>query len=52
MLGRSVATVVDEAQGAGLHEALLDGSRLAPGTYVYRIDANGRSESRTLVLLR
>ena len=52
MLGRSVATVVDETQGAGLHEALLDGSRLAPGTYVYRIDANGRSESRTLVLLR
>lgn len=52
LLGRRVATVVNETQAAGQHETVFDGSLLPPGTYVYRIENAGRTESRTVVLLR
>lgn len=35
--GRSVATLLDDELGAGLHEVTFDGSRLASGTYMYRL---------------
>lgn len=52
LLGRRVALVVNEIQAAGQHETVFDGSLLSPGTYVYRIETAGRTESRTVVLLR
>ena len=52
LLGRRVATVVNDTQAAGQHETVFDGSLLPPGTYVYRIETAGRTESRTVVVLR
>ncbi len=40
--GRLVATLADGAHQAGRHEVQWDASRLASGTYFYRIEANGK----------
>jgi len=37
MLGREVATLVDNYQAAGYYEATFDGSKLSSGTYLYRM---------------
>ncbi len=37
MLGREVATLVNEVQSAGLHEVQFDASRMASGVYYYRL---------------
>ena len=45
ILGREVATLVDESQHAGLYSVRFDGSRYASGVYFYRIlaiSADGR----------
>ncbi len=39
LLGREVAVLVDGMMHAGSHEVVFDGSNLASGVYVYRIDA-------------
>ncbi len=52
VLGREVATLVDEARAAGEHTVRFDGSSLPAGLYVYRLEASGRSLSRTLTLAR
>jgi hypothetical protein len=36
MLGREVATLVNERQKAGTHAVTFDGERLASGVYFYR----------------
>ncbi len=51
-LGQRVQALVDEVQQAGYHEATLDGSSLASGVYLYRIEAGDVVQTRTLVLLR
>ena len=56
MLGRRVAVLVHEDQPAGHYEVEWDGhyqgSRLANGVYVYRLQAEGFVQARTMVLLR
>ena len=52
MLGREVAVLVNEEQRPGSYEVTFDGSRLASGIYVYRLDVAGRTLARALVLLR
>ena len=39
LLGREVASLVDERQETGYHQSTFDASRLASGTYIYRIIA-------------
>ncbi len=51
-LGQQVATLVNENEGAGYHEARFDGSSLASGVYFYRLRAGDFVESRKFVLLR
>ena len=51
-LGRRVATLVDEPLPAGDHAAFVDAAGLAPGTYVYRLDAGGRQLTKTLQVVR
>ena len=42
MLGRVVATLANGPHTAGRHEVQWDASRLASGTYFYRIEAQGK----------
>lgn len=52
LLGREVAVLVDARQDAGHHEVDLDGSRLAPGVYVYRLRADGVDAAGRVVRAR
>ena len=49
VLGREVATLVDQRQAAGRHAARLSGQGLAPGLYVCRFATGGMTETLTLV---
>jgi hypothetical protein len=50
--GRTVAVLTDGRQSAGLHEIQFDASGLASGTYFYRLEADGSSLTRRMVLIR
>jgi hypothetical protein len=50
MLGREVATLVDQEQGAGFYDVEFDGSALSPGVYLYRLQI-GVSEAAGLMVL-
>ena len=52
LLGREVATLVNENKDAGTYSATLDGAGLTSGVYYYRMRAGGYVETRRLVLLR
>ena len=51
-LGQRVRTVVDQAQAPGQYAVMVDLSDQPSGLYLYRIDAAGRRETRTMVLVR
>ncbi|MCG3158768.1 MAG: hypothetical protein DKINENOH_05412 [bacterium] len=52
LAGREVATLVQAQQAAGTHAAGFDGSALASGLYLYRLEAGGRVASRKMLLMR
>jgi hypothetical protein len=52
VLGRVVATLVDEKQMPGEFEVTLDGSELSSGVYIYRLQAEGYVQSKKLLLLK
>ena len=52
ILGEKVATVVNEPQKAGYHEVVFNGSNLASGTYIYRIQAGNFVQTRKLALVK
>ena len=52
ILGREVATLVNENRPAGSYAVTFDASGLASGIYIYRLTAGGFECSRTMVLLR
>jgi len=52
VLGRSVATLVNEKQGAGTHVATFDGSRLSSGVYFYRLQAGAFTDVKKLMLMK
>jgi hypothetical protein len=52
LLGREVATLVDEAKPAGLYTVRFDGSALPSGVYLYRLRAGSFVETKRLTLLR
>jgi hypothetical protein len=45
-LGQRVAELVAGEQGAGFHEVRVDGSALASGVYLYRLNASPSDGSR------
>jgi hypothetical protein len=51
-LGRRVAVLLDGEQAAGWHEAVLDGSGLAGGLYVARLEAGAAAQTQRLTLVR
>jgi hypothetical protein len=52
VLGREVSVVVNERREAGVHEVTFDGSSLASGIYVYRLQAGDFIQIRKLTLLK
>lgn len=52
MLGREVAQLVNQEQSAGTHEQPFDASALPSGVYLYRLTSNGRTDVRTMQLLK
>jgi photosystem II stability/assembly factor-like uncharacterized protein len=52
VLGRKVATLVNERQNAGSYSVTFDGSRLASGVYFYRLTAGSLISVKKLMLLK
>jgi hypothetical protein len=52
ILGRQVATVVDEFRTVGLHQVSFDAGRFSSGLYLYALEAGGSKVTRTMTLLK
>jgi len=52
LAGREVTTLVQTQQAAGTHAAAFDGSALASGLYLYRLEVRGQVVSRKMLLMR
>ncbi len=52
LLGREVATLVNEHRTAGSHQVVFDASALPSGMYFYRLEAAGVSAIQKMVLVR
>jgi hypothetical protein len=52
LLGAEVATLVDQVQSAGTFECRFDGTGLTSGVYFYRLQSNGFTATKKLLLLR
>ncbi len=52
LLGREVATLVNELKSPGTYKAQFDGSKYASGTYFYRLTAGNYVEIKKMVLLK
>jgi hypothetical protein len=52
VLGREVATLVDEQTKGGYHAVQFQATRLSSGVYFYRIRAGAFAETKKLLLLR
>jgi hypothetical protein len=52
VLGREVATLVNDVKGPGTYTMKFDGSNLASGVYFYRLQAGTYVETRKLLLLK
>jgi hypothetical protein len=52
MLGKVVATLVNEVKPAGMHEVLFDAGRNASGIYLYRMQAGNYVAVKKLVLIK
>jgi len=50
--GRKVVTLVDGYRDAGVHEVTFDGSGLASGVYLYRLEAGPHSAIGKMVLMK
>ena len=52
ILGREVATLVNEEKPAGVYNVNFNGSELSSGVYFYRIEAENFVETKKLVLIK
>ncbi len=52
ILGREVATLADGMLEAGTHQVMFDGTGLASGVYIYRLESNNFAQSKKMVLLK
>lgn len=51
-LGREVAVLADGMMDAGMHDVRFDAGSLAGGLYIARLTANGRSQTRKMLLMK
>mgnify|MGYP005840254249 CR=1 FL=1 len=52
LMGREVATLVNEARAAGQHTVTFDASRLSSGVYLYRLDTGGQIFTKKMILIK
>lgn len=52
ILGKEVATLVNEKQSQGTYEVQFDGSKLTSGIYFYKLQAGDFSEVKKMILLK
>jgi photosystem II stability/assembly factor-like uncharacterized protein len=52
ILGREMATLIDERQIAGTYEVEFNASKLSSGIYIYSIQYAGQSKSKKMMLLK
>ncbi|MDE3057245.1 MAG: T9SS type A sorting domain-containing protein [Bacteroidota bacterium] len=52
VLGREVATLVDERKSPGMYEVNFDGSRLSSGVYFYRLTSGNFVQTKKFVLMK
>ena len=52
VLGREVATLVNEQKSAGSYEITFDATDLSSGIYFYRLEAVSFAHTRKMILLR
>jgi hypothetical protein len=52
VLGKEIETLVSENMNAGVQEISYDASKLNSGIYFYRINANGFSDARKMMLVK
>jgi hypothetical protein len=50
--GRAVATLVEGVREAGTHTVQFDGTHLASGTYLYRLEAGAFSQTKRFTLVK
>ncbi len=52
IMGREVATLVNERRTAGTHQVEFDASSLASGVYFYKIEAGSFTETKKMLLVK
>jgi serine protease AprX len=52
IMGKKIRTLVSETRQSGRHEVQFDGSALPSGTYLYRINTNGKTSTMKMVIAR
>jgi hypothetical protein len=52
LLGRQVATLVNQKQNPGSHEVPFDAQKLTSGVYFYRIESGSFVQTKKMVLLK
>lgn len=52
ILGKEIATLVNEQKTAGHYEVIFDASELPSGTYYYRLQAGNFVETRKMILMK
>lgn len=52
LLGREIAALINEEKSEGICEVTFDASKLSSGVYFYRIEFNGFSEKKKMILLK
>jgi photosystem II stability/assembly factor-like uncharacterized protein len=52
VLGREVATLVNESLNSGRYRTTFDANRLASGVYFYRLESSGSSQTKQMLLLK
>jgi C1A family cysteine protease len=52
VLGRKVATLIDDIQQRGTHQVVWDGNYAASGIYLYRIQAGNFADAKKMILIK
>ena len=52
VLGKEVATLVNENKSAGYYNVNFDASKLTSGVYIYTINVNGFAQSKKMLLMK
>jgi hypothetical protein len=52
LLGRELATLVNETKQPGVYETVWNASNIPTGVYIYRLTAGSRSAVRKMILVR